>query len=80
MPEVTGGLVQNLRIVSGKHGGDVSLGHALIQQPPCVKKSRARAGDPGACRHLAIMAFATNLNQLADRGDTVVIALPKTVA
>ena len=45
-----------------------------------VEKSGARAGYPGPGGRLPVVALAADFHQLADGGDGIVIAFPKTVS
>jgi len=60
--QVPGRLVEDQDIFLGQEGGDVSFGNALIQGPLGIIKASLGALDAGACRHLAVVAFAGDLD------------------
>ena len=65
---------------SGQQCRDVGFRDALFQRAARVKKTGACASDTGPRGSLTVAAFAADLNQLADGGNGIVIALPKAVA
>ena len=80
MAEQRGGLVQNPRVFFGQQHRYVGFCDALFQRTARIQKTGARTGHSGPGGSLADAAFAADFNQLADRRDGIIIALPQAVA